>query len=207
MLIAWVVFAQNDFSIFVRNAHGHQMFRIGCPRNKQKKFRFEPKQTETRSVSVVFRFVSWNQKQKISVCFGVSNLSRNNCNKQNWNGNKRKQPKIFRKIPKYALYQTVSVGLLFVSVQSKHRISLFRYRTETTETNCFKQTKTNQNKPKHPKFSEKRPKYPLYHTVLAVLRFVSVQSKHPNSLFLYRIETTETNILFRIVPKLASVTV
>ena len=57
-----------------------------------KNFRFEPKQkqTEARSVSVVFRFVSWNQKPKISVCFGVSNLYRNNRNKQicfvtNWN--------------------------------------------------------------------------------------------------------------------------
>jgi len=46
---------------------------------------------------------------------------------------------------KYALYQTVSVGLLFVSVRSKHRNSLFRYRSETTETNCLE---TNQNKPK-----------------------------------------------------------
>ncbi len=36
---------------------------LGCPRNEQKKFRFEPKQTETRSVSRLFRFVSWN-KQK-----------------------------------------------------------------------------------------------------------------------------------------------
>ncbi len=41
------------------------------------------------------------------------------------------------KITKYALYQTVSVGLLFVSVQSKHRNSLFRYRSETTETNVL----------------------------------------------------------------------
>ncbi len=31
--------------------------------------------------------------------------------------NEPKQPKIFIKIPKYALYQTVSVGLLFVLVQ------------------------------------------------------------------------------------------
>ena len=33
--------------------------------------------------------------------------------------NKPKQPKIFIKISKYALYQTVSIGLLFVSVQLK----------------------------------------------------------------------------------------
>jgi hypothetical protein len=36
-------------------------------------FRFEPKQTETQSVAVVFQFVfSQNPKQKFSVCFGVS---------------------------------------------------------------------------------------------------------------------------------------
>ncbi len=57
--------------------------RLGCPRNEKKKFRFEPKQTETRSVSRLFRFVSWNQKKNFSVCFGVSNLYRNNRNKQN----------------------------------------------------------------------------------------------------------------------------
>ncbi len=31
---------------------------VGCPRNKQTKFLSEPKQAETRSVLVVFRFVS-----------------------------------------------------------------------------------------------------------------------------------------------------
>jgi light-regulated signal transduction histidine kinase (bacteriophytochrome) len=40
-----------------------------------------------------------------------------------------------KKIAKYAPYQTVSVGLLFVSVQSKHRNSVVWYRSETTETN------------------------------------------------------------------------
>ncbi len=39
------------------------------------------------------------------------------------------------------------------------------------------------------------------------LLFVSVQSKHRNSLFGYRSETTERNVLFRIVPKLVSVPV
>jgi hypothetical protein len=54
--------------------------------------------------------------------------------------NKSKQTKTtlnFRKITKYALFQTVWVGLPFVSVQSKHRNSLFRYRSETTKINCF----------------------------------------------------------------------
>jgi hypothetical protein len=50
---------------------------------------------------------------------------------------KRKTLHFLIKITKYAPYQTVSVGLLFVSVQSKHRNSLFRYRSETTETNVL----------------------------------------------------------------------
>jgi hypothetical protein len=41
--------------------------------SKQTNFfsRFEPKQTETHSVSVVFRFVSRNQQIIFSVCFGL----------------------------------------------------------------------------------------------------------------------------------------
>ncbi len=39
--------------------------------------------------------------------------------------NKPKQPKIFRKIPKYTLYQTVSVGPLFVSVHPKSKVSVW----------------------------------------------------------------------------------
>jgi hypothetical protein len=46
-----------------------------------------------------------------------------------------------------------------------------------------------------------------YQTVSVGLLFVSVQSKPRNSLFWYRSETAETNILFRIVPKLVSVPV
>jgi hypothetical protein len=42
-----------------------------CPRNNQIFFRFEPKQTETQSVSVVFRLVSQNQKTFFSVCFSL----------------------------------------------------------------------------------------------------------------------------------------
>ncbi len=62
--------------------------RLGCPRKKKKKFRLEPKQTKTRFVSSLFRFVSWNQKH-------VSNLYENNWNKQNCfvtNRKKQKQP-------------------------------------------------------------------------------------------------------------------
>jgi hypothetical protein len=40
--------------------------------------------------------------------------------------NQKKMEKPTEKIPKYAPYQTFSVGHLFVSVQSKHRKSLFQ---------------------------------------------------------------------------------
>jgi hypothetical protein len=87
-------------------------------------------------------------------------------------------------------------GVLFGSVQAKHRNCLFRYRTET---NCFetnqKQTETTLNLLKNTKICS------LSHC-FGCLLFVLVQSKHRNSLFRYK---TETNVLFRIVPKLVSV--
>jgi hypothetical protein len=54
-----------------------------CPRNKQKIFSVEPTQTEAQSVSVVSRDVSRNPKNIFSICFIVSDLYRNNRNKQN----------------------------------------------------------------------------------------------------------------------------
>jgi hypothetical protein len=71
-------------------------------------FRFKPKQTETQSVSVVFRFVSRNQKKIfrfVSVCFGVSDRYRNNRNKRNFFETNRNKPK---KIPKNALFKTLT---------------------------------------------------------------------------------------------------
>ncbi len=53
----------------------------GVLETNKKYFRFEPKRTETQSVSVVFQFVSRNPPKKNSVCFGVSNMYRNNQNK------------------------------------------------------------------------------------------------------------------------------
>ncbi len=79
---------------------------------------------------------------------------------------------------------------MFVSVQSKHRFSLFRCKSETTE--------TNQNKPeKTHKLPEKIPKYAPYQTVWVGTLFVSIQSKHRKSLFQYRSETTETNVIYQ----------
>jgi hypothetical protein len=56
------------------------------------------------------------------------------------NRNKQKQPKIFCKIPKYALYRTALVGLLFVSVQLKHRNSLFGIEVKQLKQTVSKQT-------------------------------------------------------------------
>jgi hypothetical protein len=92
-------------------------------------------------------------------------------------------------------------------------VTCFFWFNRNIETLCFgiepkqtvsKQTKTNQN---NPKFFEKIPKYALYHSVSVAFLMVSVQLKHRNSLFRYRIDTTETNVLFLIVPKLVSVPV
>ncbi len=81
---------------------------VGCPRNKQKKCLVS---TETNRSKIWFGCVS--------ICFGVSNLYQNNRNKQNCFETNQNNPKFFWKILKYALYQTVSVGLLFFSVQLK----------------------------------------------------------------------------------------
>ncbi len=152
----------------------------------KKKLAKRPVSSRNKPKRDLFRFVSWNQKQKFSVCFDVSNLYRNNRNKQNCFKSNRNKPKIFWKIPKYALYQTVSVGLLFVLVQSKHGNSLFQYRIRNNQNKMFRnkpeQIETTRN---NTKFYEKIPIYALYQTVSVGLLFVLVQSKHRNSLFRY----------------------
>jgi hypothetical protein len=102
--------------------------RKGVLETDKNKFRFEPKQTETISVSGLFRFCSWNQKLKISVCFGVSNLYRNNRNKQNCfvtTRNKPKNPKLFEKYPNILSFKLF--GWVFC---------LFRFN-RNIETLCF----------------------------------------------------------------------
>jgi hypothetical protein len=99
-----------------------------------------------------------------------------------------KQTETNQNNPKYALFQTVWVGPLFVSVQSKHRNSLFRYRSETTKTNCFEVNQKQKKSKKNVKtlnFLKKVPKHASYQTVSVGLLFVSVQLKHRNSLFQY----------------------
>ncbi len=69
---------------------------LGCPRNKQKLISVR---TETNRNKICFAFVSWNQKPKVSVCFGVSNLNRNNRNKHNCFVTNRNNPKFSEKYP------------------------------------------------------------------------------------------------------------
>jgi hypothetical protein len=111
------------------------------------------------------------------------------------------------------------VVLLFVSVQSKHRISLFWYRSETktTETNCFEK---NEEKTKKKKKKEKKRKnrenlkFSVKNCKICSLSncfgwssvcFGSIETSKLS--VLNRSETTETNVLFWIVPKLVSVPV
>ncbi len=64
-----------------------KMLSIRVPSKQLLFFWFEPKKTETQSVSVVFQFIFSRNKKNFSVCFGVSDRYRNNRNKQNsWYG-------------------------------------------------------------------------------------------------------------------------
>ncbi len=87
-----------------------------------KKFRFEPKQTETRSFSVCF------MKSK------TNNFDLFRCFEPISKHPKQTETTLNFLKKKYALYQNVSVGRLFASVQSKHRYSLIRFRNKAKET-------------------------------------------------------------------------
>jgi hypothetical protein len=115
--------------------------------------------TKTRSDSVVFQFVSWNQKEKISVCFGVSNLYRNNWNKQNRFETTLKFMKNTKICSLSNCFGWSSV--CFGSIETSKLC--FGIEAKQPETNCFGN---------NPKFSEKIPKYALYQTVSVALLFV-----------------------------------
>ncbi len=92
----------------------------------------------------MFRFVSWNQKQKfwfVLVCFGVSNLYQNNRNKQNCFETNRNNPKFSLK------YQNMLSIKLF-------RLAFFLFRFNrnccSIEAKQPKQTVTTCNHPKQP---------------------------------------------------------
>ncbi len=150
---------------------------FGSNRNKPKQDLFRWK----------FRFVS--------VYFGVSNLYRNNQDRQNCFKTNRNKPIFSEK------YQNMLSIKLFRLV-----FCLFRFNL-SIETLCFeieakqpkqtvsKQTKTNRN---NPEFSEKNTKICSLSHCFDCSSVCLVQSKHLNSLFRYRRETTERNVLFRI---------
>ncbi len=174
------------------NKYNHIASNQGVLETSKKKFGSNRNKICFRCVSVCFM----KPKTKNLVYF-FSFRNKQNCFKRN--RNKPKQPYIFLKIPQFSLYQTLSVGLLFFSVQLKHRNSLLWYRSETTKTNCFK-TIQNKSKQTNPKLSEKIPKYALNQTVSVALLFISVQSKHRNSLFQYTVEVKQPKQTFCSVP-------
>ena len=103
--------------------------------------RNKPKQDLFRLCFGLFHETKNKKLRFVSVCFDVSNLYWNNRNKNNCFETNQNNPKFSAKISKYALFQTVWVGLLFVSVQLKHQNSLIWYWSETTETNGTKPKK------------------------------------------------------------------
>ncbi len=97
---------------------------LGCPRNKIfGSNRNKPKQDLFRLCFGLFRETKNKKIRFVSVCFGVSNLYRNNWNIQNCFERNRNNPKFSEK------YQNM--------LSIKHRNSLFRFRTVTTETNAL----------------------------------------------------------------------
>jgi hypothetical protein len=141
----------------------------------------------------VFRFVSWNQKLKFSVCFGVLNLYWNNRNKQNCfdsNQNKRNNPKFSEK------YQNMLSIKLFWMVfclfwfnrNIETRCSGIEF--ETTETKCFK---TNRN---NTKFYEKIPIYSMFSIKLFRLVFCLFRFNRNTETFRFRIEAKQPKQTF-----------
>jgi len=80
----------------MKKRHNHEIFYCihPCPQNKTKKFPFEPKITESGSVSRLFRFIFKTNENFVSVCFGVSNVFWKNWYKQICFKMNRNKPKI-----------------------------------------------------------------------------------------------------------------
>jgi hypothetical protein len=139
----------------------------------------------------LFRFVSMFRTyiQTIETNRTVSKLTKTTLN-------------FYIKIPKYALYQTVSVGLLLFWFNPNIETLCFGLKAKQPKQTISKQIKTNRKKRKKP--TKKIPKYAPYQTFSVGHLFVSVQWKHRKYLCKYR---RETNVLFRILPNLVSVPV
>ncbi len=129
---------------------------LGCPRKNQIFFRFEPKQTEAQSISVVFQFVSRNPKTFfwfVSVFRTIIETTETNriFSKQTETNRKNLQKTfsirgsskslIFflgsnRNKPKLNLFW-LFFGMLFLETPKKNFrfVLMFRTSIETTETN------------------------------------------------------------------------
>jgi hypothetical protein len=103
-----------------------QVSGIGCHRNSQIFFRFEPKQTETQSVPVVFRFVSRNQQKQISGLFQFVLVFRTGIETTETNRTLSKQTETNRKkLQKTFSSRGSSKKLIFFSVRTeKNRNSI-----------------------------------------------------------------------------------
>ncbi len=152
---------------------------LGCHRNKQKK----SVRTETNRSKICFgsfRFVS-----VFRIYIEISKETEVFRNKNETNRNN----------PKFSLkcQNMLSIKLFWLV------FCLFRFN-RNIETLCFgieaKQPKLFQNKPKQ-----------TGNTLHFLKKYAPYQSVLVGLLFRYRGETTETNVLFRIVPKLVSVPV
>ncbi len=90
---------------------------LGCPLNKQK-FGSNQNKPKQDLFWLCFRLFRETKNKKIGLFRCFEPMSKQPKQTELFQNNP-KQPKIFWKISKYALYQTVLVGLLFVLVQSK----------------------------------------------------------------------------------------
>jgi hypothetical protein len=186
---------------------------LGCPRNNQF---FVSVRTEKNRNSICFSCFSVcfaKPKNFFPVCFGVSERYRNN-QKTKTNRTFSKQTK---KISKKLYFGCpLNNYFFFGSNQNKPKLNLFRLffgvcgsqkRNLGGLFRCFglvsKQTKPT----KLMVWGIKRFIFKQICCCFSWPFFVSVVLKHRNSLFQYESETTETNVLFRIVLKLVSVPV
>jgi hypothetical protein len=85
----------------------------------------------------LFRLVFCLVRNIENLCFGIEVKQLKQTVSKQTKITNRKTLNSLKKIQKLALYQTVSFALLFVSVQSKRRNSLFWYRSKITETKVF----------------------------------------------------------------------
>jgi hypothetical protein len=101
-----------------------------------------------------------------------------------------------------------NIETLCFGKETKKPNKLFRKKNEIKlkKTEKPEKTKKLKNRKNH-KFSVKNSKICSLSNCFGLFSVCLVQSKHRNSLFLYGNEKTETNVLFRIVPKLVSVPV